>query len=115
MMTMRRILAALASVALAGAPLAAAAKQHVAHHAQVTHHVHGGARVSIPATRSGGYVRSGSSGLAATSAAQPRTYGSSGNPVGTVPAPSIGSYYWPQVGVTNAVPTWNNTNPPGRR
>ena len=43
-------------------------------------------------------------------AAQPRTsYGSSGQTVGTVTAPSIGSYNWPSVGVTNSVPTWSNT------
>jgi hypothetical protein len=42
--------------------------------------------------------------------AQPRTsYGSSGQTVGTVTAPSIGSYNWPSVGVTNSVPTWSNT------
>ncbi|MBR0784564.1 hypothetical protein [Bradyrhizobium iriomotense] len=42
--------------------------------------------------------------------AQPRpTYGSSGQTVGTVTAPSIGTYNWPSVGVTNAVPTWSNT------
>jgi hypothetical protein len=46
---------------------------------------------------------------------QAGTYGTSGNPVGTVTAPSVGSYYWPSVGVTNAVPTWSNTNPPVRR
>ncbi|WP_407116508.1 hypothetical protein [Bradyrhizobium sp. LMG 9283] len=41
---------------------------------------------------------------------QPRgPYGSSGQTVGTVTAPSIGSYNWPSVGVTNAVPTWSNT------
>jgi hypothetical protein len=38
-------------------------------------------------------------------------HGSSGLAVGTVTAPSIGSYSWPSVGVTNAVPTWSNTNP----
>ena len=38
-------------------------------------------------------------------------YGSSGLAVGTVTAPSTGSYNWPSVGVTNAVPTWTNTNP----
>ena len=35
----------------------------------------------------------------------------SGTSVGTVTAPSVGSYNWPSVGVTNAVPTWKNTNP----
>jgi hypothetical protein len=34
--------------------------------------------------------------------------------VGTVTAPSIGSYYWPSVGTTNRVPTWNNTMPAER-
>lgn len=43
-------------------------------------------------------------------ATQPRgPYGSSGQTVGTVTAPSIGSYNWPSVGVTNSVPTWSNT------
>jgi hypothetical protein len=42
------------------------------------------------------------------------TYGTSGMSVGTVTAPSVGSYNWPSVGVTNAVPTWRNTNPPVR-
>ncbi|PWT89219.1 hypothetical protein ACRQ5Q_03670 [Bradyrhizobium sp. PMVTL-01] len=42
--------------------------------------------------------------------AQPRAaYGSSGQTVGTVTAPSIGTYNWPSVGVTNSVPTWSNT------
>ncbi|WFU81878.1 hypothetical protein QA645_03750 [Bradyrhizobium sp. CIAT3101] len=43
------------------------------------------------------------------------TYGSSGQTVGTVTAPSIGTSTQPSVGVTNSVPTWNNTNPPARR
>ncbi|WBL79579.1 hypothetical protein I3J27_03890 [Bradyrhizobium xenonodulans] len=43
-------------------------------------------------------------------AAQPgASYGSSGSTVGTVTAPSIGTYNWPSVGVTNSVPTWSNT------
>lgn len=42
------------------------------------------------------------------------TYGSSGVPIGTVTAPSIGTYSWPSVGVTNARPTWSNTMPPVR-
>lgn len=51
-------------------------------------------------------------GGASSPAAQPRTYyGTSGQSVGTVTAPSIGTYSWPSVGVTNAVPTWSNTNP----
>jgi hypothetical protein len=28
---------------------------------------------------------------------------------GSVVAPSVGSYPWPSVGATNAVPTWRNT------
>jgi hypothetical protein len=44
--------------------------------------------------------------------AQPgTTYGQSVTSVGTVTAPSVGSYYWPSVGTTNAVPTWSNTGP----
>ena len=54
-------------------------------------------------------------GAAGSTVAQPRpSYGSSGQTVGTVTAPSIGTYNWPSVGVTNAVPTWSNTNPPVR-
>jgi hypothetical protein len=37
--------------------------------------------------------------------------GTSGTPVGSVVAPSVGSYNWPSVGSTLAVPTWSNTNP----
>ncbi|MEY9364024.1 hypothetical protein ABH994_006745 [Bradyrhizobium yuanmingense] len=49
-------------------------------------------------------------GGAGAPAAQPRAaYGSSGQTVGTVTAPSIGSYNWPSVGVTNSAPTWSNT------
>jgi hypothetical protein len=43
--------------------------------------------------------------------AQSGTFGQSGTSVGTVTAPSVGSYYWPSVGTTNAVPTWSNTTP----
>jgi len=46
---------------------------------------------------------------------QSGTYGTSGTSIGTVTAPSVGSYNWPSVGVTNAVPTWSNTNPAVRR
>ncbi len=48
-------------------------------------------------------------GGAASPAAQTPSYGSSGQSVGTVTAPSVGSYNWPSVGVTNSVPTWSNT------
>lgn len=64
--------------------------------------------------RSGGHhstaVVAPSYGGAVSPAAQPgATYGSSGQAVGTVTAPSVGSYNWPSVGVTNSVPTWSNT------
>jgi hypothetical protein len=42
------------------------------------------------------------------------SFGQSVPPVGTVTAPSIGSYTWPSVGTTNAVPTWSNTMPAAR-
>jgi hypothetical protein len=42
---------------------------------------------------------------------QQGTFGSSGQTVGTVTAPSVGTSNQPSVGVTNSVPTWNNTNP----
>jgi len=97
MTTIRLVVAALITTGLAVAPFAAEAKRH----------------------RHGKYISTGvlapsygSSGVVAT---QPRpTYGSSGQTVGTVTAPSIGTYSWPSVGVTNAVPTWSNTNPPVR-
>ena len=50
--------------------------------------------------------------LSTITLAQAGTYGQSGTPVGSVVAPSVGSYYWPSVGSTLAVPTWSNTNPP---
>jgi hypothetical protein len=59
--------------------------------------------------------QSGSYGTSGMSTAQSHTYGTSGSSVGTVTAPSVGSYYWPSVGVTNAVPTWSNTTTPDRR
>jgi hypothetical protein len=97
MMTNRLALAALFTGVLVGAPFASNAKQYK----HITH------RIST--------VQSGTYGTSGMSAAQPRTYGTSGKPVGTVTAPSVGSYYWPSVGVTNAVPTWNNTGPSVRR
>ena len=101
MTTTRLAIAALVTVGLAIAPFAAQAKKHrySRHHGLTTSAApHGGYNgavntVGVPPLRSG-------------------TYGSSGNPVGTVTAPSVGSYNWPSVGVTNAVPTWRNTNPP---
>jgi hypothetical protein len=98
MMTIRMAIAVLVTVGLAAAPLAAEAKKHK----HVRHYIPTAAYSEMPVTNSGVSVpRSG-------------TYGTSGTPIGTVTAPSIGSYNWPSVGVTNAVPTWNNTNPPVR-
>lgn len=92
----RRAIAALVAAGLALAPVAADAKRYKSSRNYTR----------VMATQSG------SAGLPATT--QPRTYGSSGQSIGTVTAPSIGTYNWPSVGVTNAVPTWSNTNPPVR-
>ena len=82
-------IAALITAGLLAAPFAAEAKKH----------------------RSSRYYNTGAV-TAGSLAAQPRaSYGSSGQTVGTVTAPSIGTYNWPSVGVTNSVPTWSNTNP----
>jgi hypothetical protein len=95
MMTIRLAIAALVTVALAAAPSAASATKKRKH---ITHH--------ISTVQPGAYAMSG------VPAAAPRTtFGTSGSPIGTVTAPSVGSYYWPSVGVTNAVPTWSNTGP----
>jgi hypothetical protein len=93
MMTTRLAIAVLVTVGLAGAPFAAEGKKykHIRHY--------------ISTMQSDTYGTSGMS----------TTYGTSGTSVGTVTAPSVGSYYWPSVGVTNAVPTWSNTTPPVRR
>jgi hypothetical protein len=97
-MTMTRLaFTALVTAVLAAAPFAADAKRH----RHVTHY-----SSTVPA---GTYRGSG------VSAAQPTTYGTSGKPIGTVTAPSVGSYNWPSVGVTNAVPTWSNTGPGAHR
>ena len=90
------VICALTTVGLAMAPLAADAKKY----RSARHY-------GSPMLTS----TYGSAGLPAAQPAQPRTYGSSGQAIGTVTAPSIGSYNWPSVGVTNAVPTWSNTNP----
>jgi hypothetical protein len=93
MMMTRLAIAALVSAGLAGAPFAAEAKKykHLRHDVSTMQSgTYGTSGVPIP--RSGGY-------------------GTSGTSVGTVTAPSVGSYNWPSVGVTNAVPTWSNTNP----
>ena len=96
MTTTRLVIAALITTGLLAAPFAAEAK-----------------KVPIEPT-SLQHERDGPDAMAAPDAAavQPRaSYGSSGQTVGTVTAPSIGTYNWPSVGVTNAVPTWSNTNP----
>jgi hypothetical protein len=97
MTTTRLAIAALVAVGVAGAPLTAQAKKykHIRH--------------DISTTQSDGYRMSG------VPTTQSGAYGTSGTSVGTVTAPSVGSYYWPSVGVTNAVPTWSNTTPAVRR
>lgn len=102
MMTTRLLIAAFVTAGLAGAPFAAEAKkyEHAMHDVSV-----------VQSYRTPGVQSYGTPGLSTT---QPGTYGTSGTSVGTVTAPSVGSYSWPSVGVTNAVPTWRNTNPPVR-
>jgi hypothetical protein len=92
-MKIRFAIAALVTIGVVAAPFAAEAKKHRSSRYYAT-------SVMAPTY--------GSSGVTAT---QPRAYGSSGQTVGTVTAPSIGTYNWPSVGVTNSVPTWSNTNP----
>jgi hypothetical protein len=96
MTKIRLAIAVFVAAGLASAPFAAEAKTH--------RHI----RHYVSTIQSGGYATAG--------VTMPRsgTYGSSGLSVGTVTAPSVGSYNWPSVGVTNAVPTWSNTNPPVR-
>ena len=93
MTSMKFAIAALITTGLLAAPFAAEAKKHRSSRHYTT---------GVMAPTYGG---------AGVTAAQPRTYGSSGQTVGTVTAPSIGTYNWPSVGVTNSVPTWSNTNP----
>lgn len=95
MKTMRLAISVLITTGLLASPFAAEAK-----------------KVRSSRQSSTGMVGTTYSGAGAPGApaAQPRTsYGSSGQTVGTVTAPSIGSYNWPSVGVTNSVPTWSNT------
>ncbi|MDD1537057.1 MULTISPECIES: hypothetical protein [unclassified Bradyrhizobium] len=91
MMGFKFVIAAVIGAGLLLAPVAAEAKKQ---------------RASRP--YSAGVVAPNYGG-GASPAAQPKAYGSSGASVGTVTAPSIGSYNWPSVGVTNSVPTWSNT------
>jgi hypothetical protein len=97
MMTTRLAIAVLVTVALAGAPFAAEGKKykHIRHYTST--------------------MQSDTYGTSGMSTTRSGIYGTSGTSVGTVTAPSVGSYYWPSVGVTNAVPTWSNTTPPVRR
>jgi len=94
MMTTRLLIAAFVTAGLAGAHLAAEAKKYDS----IRHYVSAMQSYGTP-------------GLSTT---QPKSYGTSGASIGTVTGPSVGSYNWPSVGVTNAVPTWSNTNPPVR-
>ena len=94
MTSIKFAIAAFVTIGLAAAPFAAEARKHKSGSYHST-------RVLAPTY--------GSSG--ATAAQPSPSYGSSGQTVGTVTAPSIGTYSWPSVGVTNAVPTWSNTNP----
>ncbi|HXH42727.1 MAG TPA: hypothetical protein VNK51_02635 [Bradyrhizobium sp.] len=66
------------------------------------------------AQTSAGGAPSSTTGSPGVPAAQAAPYGSSGQTVGTTTAPSVGSYNRPSVGVTNSVPTWQNTNPPAK-
>nr|WP_246752023.1 hypothetical protein [Bradyrhizobium diazoefficiens] len=103
---MRRIrlaIAATVAVGLAAAPFGAEAKGHRSSRHSSRHISTSGLAPTLPTY-----------GGSAVTATQPRAYGTSGQSVGTVTAPSIGTYNWPSVGVTNAVPTWSNTNPPAR-
>jgi hypothetical protein len=95
MIPIRLVIAALVAAGLASAPAEAKKYKHVRH--SVT-------PVQLPAQAA--------SGMATTQSRA--AYGTSGTSVGTVTAPSVGSYDWPSVGVTNAVPTWRNTSPPVR-
>jgi hypothetical protein len=95
MKSIKFAIAALVTIGLLATPLAAEAKKH-----RSSRHYY---NTSVVAPTYSG---------AGAPAAQPRAaYGSSGQTVGTVTAPSIGTYNWPSVGVTNSVPTWSNTNP----
>ncbi|WP_071917769.1 MULTISPECIES: hypothetical protein [Bradyrhizobium] len=86
----RRSIAVLIAVGFAASPFAA------------------GAQTSAAGTQSN------TGGLSGAPATQGTTYGSSGQTVGTVTAPSVGTSNQPSVGVTNSVPTWKNTNPPAK-
>ena len=121
MLAMRLAIAALVSIGFVGAPFAVEAKKHrpveAKKHRSVEEKKSRQSRrhtiLSGPYRASG--ERTGPYRATGGSALRPGSYGTSGTAVGTVTAPSVGSYNWPTVGVTNAVPTWKNTNPPVRR
>ncbi|WP_246570913.1 hypothetical protein [Bradyrhizobium liaoningense] len=92
MKTVRLAIAALITTGLLAAPFAAEAK-----------------KVRSSRHYSTGVMAPNNSGAGAPAAQPGASYGSSGQTVGTVTAPSVGSYNWPSVGVTNSVPTWSNT------
>ncbi|WP_271507230.1 hypothetical protein [Bradyrhizobium sp. CCBAU 11357] len=92
MKTVRLAIAALVTTGLLAAPFAAEAK-----------------KVRSSRQYSTGVMAPTYSGAGAPAAQLGASYGSSGQTVGTVTAPSVGSYNWPSVGVTNSVPTWSNT------
>ncbi|MGX1319106.1 hypothetical protein AB7M17_002559 [Bradyrhizobium sp. USDA 377] len=93
MTSIKLAIAALVTTGLLAAPFAAEAKK-----ARSSRHYYNTSVVGPTYSGAGAPI------------AQPRAaYGSSGQTVGTVTAPSIGSYNWPSVGVTNSVPTWSNT------
>jgi len=96
MMKTTLLIAVLVNVGMVWASLAAHAKhRHIRHHTLTLQ----------PATSLVTGVRT-TQPLATT---QSGAYGASGNPIGSVTAPSVGSYSWSSVGVTNGVPTWSNT------
>jgi hypothetical protein len=97
MTTTKLVMTTLMIAGLAGGPFAAEARKH-------KHYVSGPAN----------YPTSGPYPTAGVTVPRSGTYGSSGAPIGTVTAPSVGTYSWPSVGVTNARPTWSNTSPPVR-
>jgi hypothetical protein len=102
MIMIRMAIGALMIAGLTMAPTAADAKKH----RQTRHHA--ATVLANPCPTCGPYPTAG--------VTMPRqgAYGSSGVEIGTVTAPSIGTYSWPSVGVTNARPTWSNTVPPAR-
>src|SRR3954447_9107933 len=96
MTSIKPAIAALVTIGLLAAPIAAEAKKHRSSRAYST-------GVVAP-----------SYGSAGSLAAQPRAYGSSGQSVGTVTAPSVVTYTCPWFGVPTAAPTWSTTTPPVR-